>query len=301
MIDLAENVRGYAAFRLFVYTHILVLRASWGPEHEDQEALPRGTEDLESWTFRTSGRSLLPVISDLSTTFLIAFTCSRRIVNDCKFRWFKAFKRGSSKLLLNRKRAEVLKSRTSNPLSQSLLVLMLRPPGGSGAENAAQKRRLGSPKTQVFWKRSSECIFLKTPDCRFSCGRTNFEIWVVHNMGDAIIRSPNVVTCEQSFGRGANSFPKQREPIHRLRHCRICNVLAFYIVSLAAVFWMSRSVTSKKAASRETTFSRDAQKRFEYATCWWVFFWKRRKKSPFSKISGKYPVPSEPVKRCEGG
>ena len=40
MIDLAENVRGYAAFRLFVYTHILVLRASWGPEHEDQEALP---------------------------------------------------------------------------------------------------------------------------------------------------------------------------------------------------------------------------------------------------------------------
>ena len=86
MIDLAENVRGYAAFRLFVYTHILVLRASWGPEHEDQEALPGGTEDLESWTFRTSGRSLLPVISDLSTTFLIAFTCSCRIVNDCKFR-----------------------------------------------------------------------------------------------------------------------------------------------------------------------------------------------------------------------
>ena len=146
MIDLAENVRGYAAFRLFVYTHILVLRASWGPEHEDQEALPGGTEDLESGTFRTSGRSLLPVISDLSTTFLIAFTCSCRIVNDCKFRWFKVFKRGSSKLLLNRKRAEVLKSRTSNPLSQSLLVLMLRPPGGSGAENAAQKRRLGSPK-----------------------------------------------------------------------------------------------------------------------------------------------------------
>ena len=29
-------------------------------------------------------------------------------------------------------------------------------------------------------------------------------------MGDAIIRSPNVVTCEQSYGRGANSFPKQR-------------------------------------------------------------------------------------------
>ena len=55
MIDLAENVRGYAAFRLFVYTHILVLRASWGPEQEDQEALPGGTEDLESWTFRTSG------------------------------------------------------------------------------------------------------------------------------------------------------------------------------------------------------------------------------------------------------
>ena len=208
MIDLAENVRGYAAFRLFVYTHILVLRASWGPEHEDQEALPGGT--MGGRRIWSPGLLGLPVISDLSTTFLIAFTCSCRIVNDCKFRWFKAFKRGSSKLLLNRKRAEVLKSRTSNPLSQSLLVLMLMPPGGSGTENAAQKRRLGSPKTQVFWKRSSECIFLKTPDCRFSCGRTNFEIWVVHNMGDAIIRSPNVVTCEQSFGRGANSFPKQR-------------------------------------------------------------------------------------------
>ena len=59
MIDLAENVRGYAAFRLFVYTHILVLRASWGPEHENQEALPGGTEDLESWAQLFEGRLAL--------------------------------------------------------------------------------------------------------------------------------------------------------------------------------------------------------------------------------------------------
>ena len=61
-----------------------------------------------------------------STTFLIAFTCSCRSVNDCKFRWFQ-----SSNLLLNRKWPEVLKSRTSNPVPpvcpQSLLVLLLRP------------------------------------------------------------------------------------------------------------------------------------------------------------------------------
>ena len=28
------------------------------------------------------------------------------------------------------------------------------------------------------------------------------------------------------------------------------------------------------------------RKRFEYATCGWTSFWKRRKRSPFSKISG---------------
>ena len=32
-------------------------------------------------------------------------------------------------------------------------------------------------------------------------------------------------------------------------------------------------------------FRVDGRKRFEYATCGCVFFWKRRKKSPFSKIS----------------
>ena len=84
MIDLAENVRGYAAFRLFVYTHILVLRASWGPEQEDQEAMPGGT--MGGRRIWSPGLLGLPVISDLSTTFLIAFTCSCRIVNDCKFR-----------------------------------------------------------------------------------------------------------------------------------------------------------------------------------------------------------------------
>ena len=86
-----------------------------------------------------------------------------------------------------------------------------------------------------------------------------------------------------------------REPVHRLGHCRICNVLAFYVVSLGAVFWISRYVISKKAASRETTFSRDARKRFEYDE---YFFENGEKKSPFLKISGKYPVPCAPVKRC---
>ena len=47
----------------------------------------------------------------------MTFTCSCRSVNDCKFRWFKAFKRESSNLLLNRKWPEVLKSRNLNPVS----------------------------------------------------------------------------------------------------------------------------------------------------------------------------------------
>ena len=51
-IDLAENVRGPGCLSFVrphtTYTHILVLRASWGPEHEHQEALPGGTQDLES-------------------------------------------------------------------------------------------------------------------------------------------------------------------------------------------------------------------------------------------------------------
>ena len=45
------------------------------------------------------------------------FTCSCRSVNDWKFSWFKALKRQPSKLLLNQKWPEVLKSRTSNPVS----------------------------------------------------------------------------------------------------------------------------------------------------------------------------------------
>jgi len=91
---------------------ILVPRASWGPEHEDQEVLgASGDRGFEVPYFRTSGHFWY------STTFLISFTCSCRSVNDCKFSWFKALKRQPSKLLLNRKWPEVLKSRTSNPVS----------------------------------------------------------------------------------------------------------------------------------------------------------------------------------------
>ena len=87
------------------FEDILVPRTSWGPEHKDQEAL--GTQDFEVLDFRTSGHFWF------FTTFLIVFTCSCRSVSDCKFRWFKAFKRES----LTRKWPEVLKSRTSNPVS----------------------------------------------------------------------------------------------------------------------------------------------------------------------------------------
>ena len=74
---------------------------------------PGGSGDtgFEVLDFRTSGHFWF------STTFLIAFTCSCRSVNDCKFRWFKAFKRESSNFLLNRKWPALLKSRTSNPVS----------------------------------------------------------------------------------------------------------------------------------------------------------------------------------------
>ena len=70
-----------------------------------------GDKGFEVLDFTTSGHFWF------STTFLIAFICSCRSVNDCKFRWFKAFKRESSNLLLNRKWPEALKSRTSNPVS----------------------------------------------------------------------------------------------------------------------------------------------------------------------------------------
>ena len=70
-----------------------------------------GDTRFEVLDFRTSGHFLF------STTFVIAFTCCCRSVNNCKFRRFKAFKRQSSKLLLKRKWPEVLKSRTSNPVS----------------------------------------------------------------------------------------------------------------------------------------------------------------------------------------
>ena len=74
---------------------------------------PGGSGDtgFEVLDFRTSGHFWF------STAFLTAFTCSCRSVNDCKFRWFKAFKRESSNLLLNRKWPEVLKSRNLNPVS----------------------------------------------------------------------------------------------------------------------------------------------------------------------------------------
>ena len=94
-----------------------------------------GDTGFEVLDFRTSGHFWF------STMFLIAFTCSCRSVNDCKFRWFKAFKRESSNLLLNRKWPEVLKSRTSNPVSPEPPVLVLRPPGGSGDENGTRYER----------------------------------------------------------------------------------------------------------------------------------------------------------------
>ena len=75
------------------------------------------------------------------TSFLIVFTCSCQSVNDCKFRWFKAFKRESSNLLLNRKWPEVLKSRTSNPVSAD-------PPGPRRLrEQEAPGTRISSLKT----------------------------------------------------------------------------------------------------------------------------------------------------------
>ena len=79
---------------------------------------PGGSGDtgFEVLEFRTS------VHFWFSTTFVIAFTCCCRSVNDCKFRWFQAFKRESSNLLLNRKWPEVLKSRTSNPVSPVCLA-----------------------------------------------------------------------------------------------------------------------------------------------------------------------------------
>ena len=89
---------------------VLVPRASWRPEYEDQEAVGRDT-GFKVLDFRTSG------LFWFSTTFLIVFTCSCRSVNDCKFRWFKAFKRESFSLLLNQRWPKVLKSRTSNPVS----------------------------------------------------------------------------------------------------------------------------------------------------------------------------------------
>ena len=47
----------------------------------------------------------------------MAVTYSCPSINDCKFTWFKAFKRESPNLLLIRKWPEVLKSRTLNPVS----------------------------------------------------------------------------------------------------------------------------------------------------------------------------------------
>ena len=96
---------------------------------------PGGSGDtgFEVLDFRTVWSFL--IFYNVSTA-VIAFTCSCRSDNNCKFRWFKAFKRESSKLLLNQKWLEVLKSRTSNPVlilcPQSVLVLVLRSPGGSG-------------------------------------------------------------------------------------------------------------------------------------------------------------------------
>ena len=88
---------------------------------------------------RTSWRPLFEVLGHfwVLTTFLIiiAVTYSCPSGNDCNFRWFKAFKRESSNLLVNRKSPEVLKSRTSNPSSAVPPGPRAQAPGGSGNEN----------------------------------------------------------------------------------------------------------------------------------------------------------------------
>ena len=92
-----------------------------------------GDTIFEVLDFRTSGHFWF------STTFLIAFTCSCRSVNDYKFRWFKAF---NFQLTFE---SEMTGSSLNLGLQilcpQSLLVLVLRSPGGSGDENAVKLLR----------------------------------------------------------------------------------------------------------------------------------------------------------------
>ena len=106
---------------------------------------PGGSGDtgFEVLDFRTSGHFWS------STKFLIAFTCSCRSVNDCKFTWFKAFKRESSNLLLNQKWPEVLKYRTSNPVS----------PETPGRRAQAPRRLWGRECTHRYWDKATSPAF----------------------------------------------------------------------------------------------------------------------------------------------
>ena len=105
-----------------------------------------GDTGFEVQDFRTSGHFWF------STTFLTAFTSYCRSVNDCYFRWPKAFKRESSNLLSNRKWPKVLKSRTSNPVSPE-------PPG----PRAQAPMRLWDEATK--WRQLCQPIWAKTYSC----------------------------------------------------------------------------------------------------------------------------------------
>ena len=80
-------------------------------------------------------------------------------------RWFKAFQRESSNLLLNRNWPKVLKSRTSILCPQSLLVLVLRPQGGSGDENGTNVENM-TLTCKITSNRNlfCFCLFVKRKD-----------------------------------------------------------------------------------------------------------------------------------------
>ena len=92
-------------------------------EHSSTFSSPEPPGGLSTKTRTLWGHRIWsPRFKDLRS-FLIFYNVSNsvhltyRSVNDFRFSWFKAFKRQSSKLLSNRKWPEVLKSRTSNPVS----------------------------------------------------------------------------------------------------------------------------------------------------------------------------------------
>ena len=132
---------------------------------------PEGSGDtgFEVLDFRTSGHFWS------STTFVIEFTCCYRSVNECNFRWFKAFKRESSNLLLNRKWPKVLKSRTSNPVSPETPGPSSQAPGGSGDENASTAK-----KAVRFRKINRQKVFRYFKSHYFSWSARGF--WLLKNL-----------------------------------------------------------------------------------------------------------------------